>query len=168
MRTTTLAILLLTSAACATAGANRYRPTLDALQCGEHLTVTVHDPSLQGPVAEAVAAWNQAIGQDYLVLGEGGVLVEFVDTLTSHESVASTHIRAVKGCITSAYIALRSGDWETYDAAHRQTILRHELGHALGLGHTKDVHSLMAPELSAYRADHPAKISADDVRNAGF
>lgn len=130
------------------------------------LYVASENVALYNATEQAIAEINQAIGFDLLVLkgfrnsderekeysGPNRVnsVVEVPDKVyfqvagRSRKSLAVTRLITVQDRLWEADILIRSS---TVKGRHMRATILHELGHLVGLGHTKDPRSFMYPEL---------------------
>lgn len=113
-------------------------------------------PRLRPMVRDSFLYWNEAVGKRFFVYTDdvdwefddkkyGGVIVVSVDPSYKRSSAANTNIRWLgNGCMKDSFITVnpKSVDMTT-DAF--QTLMRHEVGHLLGLRHRDLFTELMSP-----------------------
>jgi len=75
--------------------------------------------------------------------GEGNILIKFSNMVDTDGFSGYTRSVLDNGEILKSYITIYNVD--ELEASELATILRHEFGHALGLGHSTDPEDLMAP-----------------------
>jgi len=88
-----------------------------------------------------------AIPTDYAIIhssnGEGNIVIKFSNLVDTDGFSGYTRSVLDNGEILKSYITIYNVD--ELEASELATILRHEFGHALGLGHSTDPEDLMAP-----------------------
>lgn len=88
-----------------------------------------------------------AIPTDYAIIhssnGEGNIVIKFSNMMDTDGFSGYTRSVLDNGEILKSYITIYNVD--ELEASELATILRHEFGHALGLGHSTDPEDLMAP-----------------------
>jgi len=88
-----------------------------------------------------------AIPTDYTIIhspnGEGNIVIKFSNLMDTDGFSGYTRSVLDNGEILKSYITIYNVD--ELDASELATILRHEFGHALGLGHSTDPEDLMSP-----------------------
>lgn len=76
-------------------------------------------------------------------IGEGNIVIKFSNMVDTDGFSGYTRSVLDNGEILKSYITIYNVD--ELEASELATILRHEFGHALGLGHSTDPEDLMAP-----------------------
>ena len=88
-----------------------------------------------------------SIPTDYTIIhssnGEGNIVINFLNMMDTDGFSGYTRSVLDNGEILKSYITIYNVD--ELEASELATILRHEFGHALGLGHSTDPEDLMAP-----------------------
>jgi len=88
-----------------------------------------------------------AIPSNYTIInssnGEGNIVIKFSNLMDTDGFSGYTRSVLDNGEILKSYITIYNVD--ELEASELATILRHEFGHALGLGHSTDPEDLMAP-----------------------
>lgn len=79
------------------------------------------------------------------VNGEGHIIINFSNLIDTDGFTGYTRSVIQDGEILKSYITIY--DVDNLDASELATIVRHEFGHALGLGHSTDPEDLMAPTI---------------------
>ncbi len=176
--------LLLLSSACATSRMSlpvELYPNEDGvMQCGANVRIIV-DESVPAEtyteVQAAVHAWNVALGFEFAIFSSDTTIpaitfsqVEFIDQAHFDAmTIAVTRSASTKqGCIVRSHIRLISDSYHSYDAGRRASILRHEIGHALGLGHHKGVMTDLMNDVLDPRDVHPLPIKPEHVKETGI
>ncbi|ABX12602.1 matrixin family metalloprotease [Nitrosopumilus maritimus] len=77
--------------------------------------------------------------------GEGQIIINFSNLIDTDGFTGYTKSVIQDGEILKSYITIY--DVDNLDASELATIVRHEFGHALGLGHSTDPEDLMAPTI---------------------
>jgi hypothetical protein len=77
--------------------------------------------------------------------GEGNIVIKFSNLIDTDGFSGYTRSVLDNGEILKSYITIYNVD--ELEASELATILRHEFGHALGLGHSTDPEDLMAPTI---------------------
>lgn len=77
--------------------------------------------------------------------GEGHIIINFLNLIDTDGFTGYTRSVIQDGEILKSYITIY--DVKNLDASELATIVRHEFGHALGLGHSTDPEDLMAPTI---------------------
>lgn len=77
--------------------------------------------------------------------GEGHIIINFSNLIDTDGFTGYTRSVIQDGEILKSYITIY--DVDNLDASELATIVRHEFGHALGLGHSTDPEDLMAPTI---------------------
>src|SRR5262249_50101064 len=113
---------------------------------------------------DAIAALDAIFGPygvNLVDVGSGGAADAVIEVEIADTSAAGSAADGVLGCTTAGHITLVSGwNWFTgtdasaiaTDQYDFETIVMHELGHAVGLGHSGDGGSVMYPYLAAGHA----------------
>lgn len=117
------------------------------------------DPAQIEAVAHAALYWNTLLEREQFIDG-GSVDVQPSPVTTRivmgnmENECGTTHWRWYgTGCITDVDIVLSSDCDRRFTTSNFETVVRHELGHALGLGHSPDRTSVMYYQASLYSAD---------------
>lgn len=125
--------------------------------CNSHILVVI-DPEIPDTQAviirDAASYWNETVGHTIFlgpdtIIGSddrSAVLIRTAETSKHSVAGVTTEYYAAKGCIISAGVRIRpnilNGDHDIFES-----VIRHELGHVLGLGHSDIFTDLMAPSV---------------------
>ena len=126
-------------------------------------------PELRTATRKAIQFWNEYLGDTaFLYLGTGWevaqIRIRHIELAVG--TLAEWRMGAVSDdaqCIIGGEIWVDSDVIWHYDADERESIMRHELGHILGLPHNPDDGALMGAYVDT-TADHPQ--TPDDTEGA--
>lgn len=113
---------------------------------------------------DGIKSWNRTGAADLsLVSSESAAKIVIVnDNYGKTDWVGETVITRRGGKIVSARVKLNDYFLKNFNDTVRQSVVEHELGHAMGLPHTSNTRSVMYPSLDV---KNPRLISAFDINS---
>ncbi len=171
MKTTTLALLMLT--ACGTATEIDYSRKTDLTLCDVGMRVEISEDVPDAVYAQTIAAmraWNHAAGREVFsetLVGVPVVRITYGSGGAQGEVATTRPLADSNGCIQQVMLRVFDNLWTSLPADMQQTAIRHELGHALGLEHATLPHYLMSAQLDS-DDPHPLPVTPSDIQAAAL
>lgn len=144
------------------------------LLIGLDRSVTIWDA---GAISDGIEYWNDIAGKrvfmfvgvlDFETPEEGlpGIVVIDSSDEYTRTSCAHTTLRwdQETGCMTKVIVHLNQACLNRHEPNYIETLVRHELGHVMGLRHNLDKGGLMYPKLQD-KATHPVNISNQEMQS---
>ena len=134
--------------------------------------ITGWDPSMNGIIGEGFRQWEKALNGKVCFVStqdpvRADITMEWVERITSTSQRAEgvTFNINRQGYAYRAYIqveTLNRWNGEPYELEQTRTAVIHEIGHALGLGHSDQITDVMYPV--AHRVQHVSARDANTIR----
>lgn len=119
----------------------------------------VTDPGMEEETAAAISRWSAVSGFRAVPGGEGSQIEVRLAFPDDHEYGGVALIWAADGAFTHCRINVNPDRWAADYPGDRMTILTHEMGHCMGIGHSDVPGSIMSTA-------NGSTLTADDVAAA--